>query len=246
MAKLNSDGKSVTVVKGDTLSQIAVDYKSTIGSNLTLNQRIDRLVSLNNIKNKNLIIVGQVIKLTSDASGGGGGGSSSSSASTTSRATIDLFGLQSDTDRTIYATWTWTRSNTDHYETWWEYNTGDGVWFKSSDTEITVNSKQVTYTAPDNAKAIKFTVRPVSKTRKVKGKITRYWTASWSTTKTYDFINNPPTTPPVPEVTLEDYTLTAKLENLDVNAPSIQFKVVQDDTTIYKTSNTSIKTSFPS
>ena len=57
MAKLNSDGKSVTVVKGDTLSQIAVDYKSTIGSNLTLNQRIDRLVFLYNIKNREIIII---------------------------------------------------------------------------------------------------------------------------------------------------------------------------------------------
>ena len=213
-----------TVQKGDTLSKIAAANNTTVSS----------LVSLNKLIDPNHIVVGQVLIISGTAT--------KIKKNTSSKANVIVFGLQSDTTSTIYARWTWDKTNTANYQVRWYYHTGDGVWFKSSDTEITVNSKQATYTAPDNAKAIKFTVRPVSKTRKVKGKITRYWTASWSTTKTYDFINNPPTTPPVPEVTLEDYTLTAKLENLDVNALSIQFKVVQDDTTIYKTSNTSIKT----
>lgn len=213
-----------TVQKGDTLSKIAAANNTTVSS----------LVSLNKLIDPNHIVVGQVLIISGTAT--------KIKKNTSSKANVIVFGLQSDTTSTIYARWTWDKTNTANYQVRWYYHTGDGVWFKSSDTEITVNSKQATYTAPDNAKAIKFTVRPVSKTRKVRGKITRYWAASWSTTKTYDFINNPPTTPPVPEVTLEDYTLTAKLENLDVNALSIQFKVVQDDTTIYKTSNTSIKT----
>lgn len=45
--------KTYTVVKGDTLSKIAKAYGTTV----------DTLVSLNGIKNKNLINVGQVIKL---------------------------------------------------------------------------------------------------------------------------------------------------------------------------------------
>lgn len=213
-----------TVQKGDTLSKIAASNNTTV----------DKLVKLNNIADPNYIVVGQVLIISGTAA--------KVKKNTSSKANITVFGLQSDTTSTIYACWTWDKTNTENYQVRWYYDTGDGVWFKSSDTEITVNSKQATYSAPDSAKAVKFTVRPVSKTRTVKGKETSYWTASWSTTKVYDFINNPPTTPPVPSVTLEDYTLTAKLENLDVNALSIQFKVVQDDTIVYKTSNTTIKT----
>lgn len=212
------------VKKGDTLSKIAADNNTTV----------DKLVSLNKLSNPDYIVVGQTLIIS--------GSAKSIKKNKTSKANIITFGLQSNTDRTIYACWTWDKTNTENYQVRWYYETGDGVWFKSSDTEVTVNSKQDTYTAPENAKAIKFTVRPVSKKRKVRGKETSYWTASWSTTKLYDFINNPPATPPVPSVELEDFKLTAKLENLDVNAISIQFKVVQDDTTVYKISDTTIRT----
>ena len=213
-----------TVKKGDTLSKIAAENSTTV----------DELVRLNNIADANYIVVGQVLIIS--------GSAARVKKNRSSMANVIVFGLQANTTSTIYACWTWDKTNTENYQVRWYYDTGDGVWFQSSDTEITVNLKQATYTAPDNAKAVKFTVRPVSKTRTVRGKETSYWTASWSTTKLYDFINNPPTTPPVPEVTLEDYTLTAKLENLDVNALSIQFKVVQDDITVYKISNTTIRT----
>jgi len=57
IAGVNSDGtvtaKTYTVKKGDTLSKIAKNYGTTV----------DKLVSLNGIQNKNLINVGQVIKL---------------------------------------------------------------------------------------------------------------------------------------------------------------------------------------
>lgn len=210
------------VQKGDTLSSIAVNYNTTVA----------KLVELNKLSNANYIVVGQTLIVSGTAT--------KVKKNTSSKAKILVFGLQSNTDRTLYATWSWDKSNTDKYQVRWYYDTGDGVWFEGDFSDVT--SKQDTYTAPENARRVKFTVRPVSKTRTVRKKTTSYWTASWSTTQTYDYINNPPTTPPVPSVTLEDYRLTAKLENLDVNATSIQFKVVQDDTTIYKTSNTTIRT----
>ena len=213
-----------TVVKGDTLSKIASKYNTTV----------DNLVALNHIADPNYIVVGQVLIVSGKAP--------KVKKNTSSKANVTVFGLQSNTTNTIYACWAWDKKNTENYQVRWYYDTGDGVWFQSSDSEITVNQKQATYTAPDNAKAIQFTVRPVSKMRKVKGKEVSYWTASWSTTKIYDFINNPPTTPPTPSVSIEDYRLTAKLENLDVNATSIQFKVVQDDITVYKISDTTIGT----
>ena len=210
------------VQKGDTLSKIAAANNTTVA----------KLVELNKLANADYIVVGQTIIISGTAT--------TVKKNTSSKAKILVFGLQSDTDRTLYAAWSWDKSNTEKYQVRWAYDTGDGVWFEGDYSDVT--SKQDTYTAPENAKIIKFTVRPVSKKRVVNKKETSYWTADWCTAQKYDFINNPPTTPPVPEVTVEDFRLTAKLENLDVNAISIQFKVVQDDTTVYKTSDTTIKT----
>lgn len=211
-----------TVKKGDTLSEIAQAKGTTVA----------KLVELNHIPDPNFIVVGQVLIISGTAA--------KVKKNKTSKAKVVTFGLQSNTDRTMYAVWQWDRTNTENYQMRWYYNTGDGVWFIGEET--TTTQKQATYEAPANAIQIKFTVMPVSKKRTVRKKETRYWTASWSTTQFYDFINNPPSVPPVPTVTIEDYKLTAKLENLDVNAISIHFKVVQDDTVVYKISDTTINT----
>ena len=52
-------GKTHTVVKGDTLSEIAQKYGTTV----------DTLVQLNGIKDPNLIVVGQVLKLPGSTTG---------------------------------------------------------------------------------------------------------------------------------------------------------------------------------
>ena len=80
MAKLSSDGKSVTVERGDTLSGIALTYLKSAS-------KYKELAALNNISNPNLIYVGQVIKLTGKASGS----SSSSSSSKSNKAKITDF-----------------------------------------------------------------------------------------------------------------------------------------------------------
>lgn len=220
MATLSNDKTYVTVTKGDTLSQIAVTYKKESGG-----KTYQELAKLNNIPNPNYIVVGQKIKLT--------GAAAKVPSNTTSKVDIQVFGLQSNTDRTVYAFWTWDRSNTKEYQVKWFYTTGDGVRFIGS--ESTVTSKQATYTAPANAKKVVFRVKPVSKTRTVNKKETTYWTASWSTDQIYDFANNPPTTPPVPSVTIDKkLNLTASLDNINVNASIIQFEVVKNDSTSVK------------
>lgn len=211
-----------TVKKGDTLSEIAQAKGTTVA----------KLIELNHIVDPNFIVVGQVLIISGTAA--------KVKKNKTSKAKVVTFGLQSNTDRTMCAVWQWDRTNTENYQMRWYYNTGDGVWFIGEET--TTTQKQATYEAPANAIQIKFTVMPVSKKRTVRKKETSYWTASWSTTQFYDFINNPPSVPPVPMVTIEDYKLTAKLENLNVNAISIHFKVVQDDTVVYKISDTTINT----
>lgn len=52
-------GKTYTVVKGDTLSEVAQKYGTTV----------DTLVQLNGIKDPNLIVVGQVLKLPGSTTG---------------------------------------------------------------------------------------------------------------------------------------------------------------------------------
>lgn len=234
--------KTYTVVRGDTLSGIAKRFNTTV----------NYLAKLNNIANVNLIYVGQVLKITEtvtvSSSGSGSSSTNKTTSSTATKATIDAFGLQADTDRTVFATWSWSRSNTDKYDIRWYYTTGDGVRFIGSQEEKSFsNAKpQSTYNAPSNAIAVKFQVKPISKTKKVNDKDVYYWTAEWSTEKTYNFSDNPPTTPSVPTVTIKDYTLTAKLDNINTGGKEIEFQIVKDDSAVYKKGTASIKTNSAS
>lgn len=232
MSILSSDGNSVTVQKGDTLWEIAEDY---LGSGTKYQQ----LASLNKISSPYIIYVGQVIKLNSK-------GSSSTTVKSTdsTKVTITAFGFQSNSDNTLYAAWSWDKNNTENYKVMWYYDTGDGVWFVGSDS--TTEHKQSTYSYPSNANRVKLKVKPVSKTHMVNNKETSYWTANWSTEKIYSISSNPPKEPPTPDVKIENYKLTAELENLDVNAASIQFQIVKDNSTIFKTGTADIKTNHAS
>lgn len=214
-----------TVVKGDTLTKIANDYNTTV----------PKLVELNNIKNPDYIVVGQVLVIS---------GSAVVEKNTTNKAKINVFGLQSNTDRTMYATWIWKKSNTKEYKVIWYYDTGDKVWFIGSDS--TTTDTQSIYNAPANAVRVKVKVKPISKTRTVNKKETTYWTASWSTEKTYNFSDNPPEKPGTPNVTIEKYKLTASVDNLDANAGRVQFQVVKDNKTVFKTGTADVTTSHAS
>lgn len=231
-----------TVKKGDTLSHIAKRYGTTY----------QYLAKINNIPNPNLIYVGQKIIISGASSSSSSSGSSSSSSSSSYKppsstttyptvATIVSFGLQADTDRTVFATWNWSRSNTDKYQVYWAYKTENGVWFTGSDT--TTTTRDSTYNAPANATHVSFKVKPISKTYSSNNNQVHYWTASWSSVKYYSFSDNPPSEPPVPTVSVENYTLTASLDNLDLNADEIQFQIVRNNESVFHTGNAKIKMS---
>lgn len=225
MAKLSSDGKSVTVQKGDTLTDIAVKYAGGYS-------KYKQLAAINNITNPNLIYVGQVIKLTNE----GGSTSGSSSTSTNSNApTINAFGLQSNADNTLFATWAWNKSNTESYKVSWTYATGDGVTFNGNLSTITVDddypalARQSTYSIPNNATKVYFKVKPISKTYKKNDVDTNYWDADWSEIKTWTD-ETPLETPNSPNVEINKFQLIASLDGIDINgATDIEFQVIKDN-----------------
>ena len=232
MAKLSSDGTYVIVEQGDTLSEIARDYAGGASNYKKL-----AAIEKNNIKDPNLIYVGQKIYLTDDA---GSSGSSSSTSNNETKAVIKQFGLVSNAENTLFATWTWGKeSNTASYKVKWTYSTGDGVWFNGNDGSITVDkddraaARQSTYSIPSNATAVKFKVKPISETYEKNNVQTSYWTAEWSNEETFDVANLPPKAPSSPSVTMEKYRLTATLDNLDLDATKIEFQVIKDNSTVF-------------
>lgn len=229
--KTDSSGRKYIIVKsGDTLSGIAAAYKSVTGG-----ASYQKLAELNGIKNPNLIYDGKTLYLTKSSSGGS---SSSSTASSTNsnQAIVDGPRLQLNTTNTLFATWTWDKSNTDHFRVRWLYGTGDGVAFVGEDT--TTTERHALYTIPAQASTrIIFKVLPVSKTKKDKnGNETSYWTAKWSDEKYYYISEQPPAQPSTPTVEIVDNVLTASLSNIQVDfengyrgARQIEFKVVRGD-----------------
>lgn len=218
-----------TVKRGDTLWEIAKDYLSVLGVSTT-QEGVNKLVELNHITDPNYIVVGQKLKIT--------GTPDTVKANTTSKVKITVCGLQADTTRTVYATWQFDKDHLKEYEVRWQYYTANKKWFDGSTS--TTTSRQSVYTAPQNALQVRVRVKPYSttytKTVKKKEKEVSYWTGAWCSYKTYKFSSNPPTAPSsAPTVSIEKYTLTASVDNLNVNGTDIQFNIVKDDTKTFKT-----------
>lgn len=217
------------VKKGDTLSHIAEKYKSTYGFTSTY-AYVNELTKINNLKNPNYIVVGQVIKLK--------GAADDVKPTTTSRVRIDLFGLQSNSDRTMFVTWTWSKSKTKHYEVHWSYY-ADGYWFLNKST---TEYQYSIYTAPAHAKVVKVLVKPVSEIRKVGEMDTAYWSSDWSETKQKVFDADPPpkASTPTAEVEKLKLTITAPLEIHHLYYEGVQIRIIKGDSDIYKTQDVSI------
>lgn len=133
---------------------------------------------------------------------------------------------QTGTDRTLYATWSWNKSGTDKYEVNWDYRTaGKSIWFDGN--HGTSDSKQSTYSPPDNAIKVRVKIRAVAK----KGK---KWKCSWSTAVPYSLEEENLTDPGAPTVTITSGTvnrLTASIsEYTAIGATGIKFEVIQDNT----------------
>lgn len=234
-ATYTKNGNTYYKIKsGDTLSGIAAGTGTTVSA----------LASLNNIKNVNLIYAGTELLIKKGTSSSS---SSSGNKSNSNSVTITKFDRLPGTDNTIYVNWSWGKaSETDHYDVRWWYGTaGDTTMFIGNDSDVGQwDVYQSTYSPPSNASRVSVQIRPVAKTHKVNNKDVSYWTANWSNTLYYYLSNFPPSKPSTPTVAIEKFQLTAELDNIasDINAKSIEFQIVRDDKTVFKTGVSSIVT----
>ena len=155
MAKDNGNG-TVTVEKGDNLWNIAAKF---LGSG----SKCYQIARLNNISNANLIYPGQVLKISETTATASTG---AASGNTANAPVIQTIGVQNGTDRTIFATWTWHKhDSTKEYEYEWYYDTGDSLeWFYGGGGTCGTRQQQ-TFTPAENAKRVKFMVRPIAKSK---------------------------------------------------------------------------------
>ena len=236
--------KKYTVKRGDTLWGIATTYASSISGNTT-QAKINTLVSLNNIKNPDLIYVGQVLTLSSS------GSTSSSDDSSKTKAEVSGFGLKSNdtTGRAMIANWTWKKSGTKGCTVRWKQylngkwvGTDSNIEYPASATTDAAKDMyhQSTFSADAAATKVSFNVRPYYKSDNE----IKYWSdVPWSDTKQYDFANNPPLVPPTPATPVvgeDGVTLTISIDNIDakkLEAVSVKFNIVKDNTSSIHTSN---------
>ena len=226
-----------TVKRGDNLTKIA---NGSCGKNVassisgsTVAAKINTLVKINNIKNKNLIYVGQVLKLSGSTSSTSSTSSSSTTAS--NKPAITALALQSDdtSGRAMYVAWSFSKDHTKNFKVRWVYY-ADGTWQSDGDNETPGYESfycNDTFNAPTRATKVKVVVQAISETKPNSEK--KYWDDVWSAEKIYDFSENPPLPPESPNVEIKDLSLTASISNIkadELYADSVEFEIVKDNT----------------
>ena len=229
-----------TVKRGDTLWDICIEYASSISGNTT-NAKINTLVEINGIKNRDLIYVGQVLKFS--------GSAPSSTTPSSSQAKVSGFGLQSEdtSGRAMIVNWTWSKTSTAGYTVRWQQYL-NGKW-TGSDTDIAHPEDmycQSTFTADKSATKVRFQVRPYYKSN---DKVTYWNDVKWSNWVEYNFADNPPLAPETPTAKLDelnDRKLLISIDNIvadNLDAKYVQFNIVKNNTSsIHTSDNISINT----
>ena len=265
MAVLSSDGKYVTVEPGDTLCGIARDFT---GSESNFKQ----LGAINNIENLNLIYVGQKIYLNKEDSPCTTEDTSEETSGSTSEdenliggvvstvpasphtvvayvwPTVTGFGLQADSDNTLFATWTWhppecnVQDPTQGFSVEWDYWTndkdvyGESIMFKGDHSTVDSDTKYSTYSIPSNAVGIRFRVKALPVTIKYQDpynndeeKEIDAFSTEWGYYFYYYTKDLPPKEPSAPTVSVNGFQLTASVSDVDENANFVTFQLLDQN-----------------
>lgn len=145
-------------------------------------------------------------------------------------------------------TTTTTVDTLDHYTYTWFYQTGDGIWYEDTHADTSGNETRdgfCTYSPPDNWTFVNIHVIPVSKTRKVNGKDTAYWSGELAIAGIYKS-NTFPEVPPTPSVEMDKFELTATVDNVsDARSDEIQFQVY-NNTTLFTSGTAKVQAAMAS
>lgn len=230
-----------TVKRGDTLSKICSTYKSSIAGTTNWD-RILTVSKLNNIKDQDQICVGQVLTFSEST-----GTSSPNTNKSTTTPMITSLGLKAKPisqsggsgDRDVLVRWSFSRPNLGGFTVSWREFLFDGTPLHDEDVNIVYEQAEdcVAVRSCDAASAkVRVSVKPYSKTYKdSNGHDKYYWEdGKWSIARIYEFSNNPPSVPGVPNVSIDNdtLTLTASISNInayEINASKIEFEVIKDN-----------------
>lgn len=205
-----------TVVRGDTLSAIATRYGTTVAT----------LASWNNIKNANLIYVGQ--NLIVAKSGSDPTPTPTTVSTNASMVTITQFGLLAvpgpgESTNTLFVTWDWNKENTEKCIIVWEYqfaNDPQGLWHIGATNEVNKPEydgtpwMENTYDPGENVRYCRCKIRPIAKVKSsTNNSNTYYWYASFCAYQTFDYeTQHLPISPGLPSATLQNDNVTLKFE----------------------------------
>ena len=230
MAKYYEDGNYVIVEKNDTLSAIARDYKKqSVGKTYT------QLAKLNNIKNANIISIGQKIKLTD-----GDDPEPESTTPAKKDPNILQYGKKSTDEKTLFATWEWSKykDKTASYKTQWSYDTdlSKGTYIKklnsvSVDKDAPEAALYDEFSIPTGALHVKFKVLPIAESKTENNEEVFEWTAKWSEEVTFNnsdvLAPDKPTSAPSVEVV--DYKFVITVEGLDPDITTVDFRIYKNE-----------------
>ena len=252
MATLSSDGTYVVVEKGDTLCGIARDYAGG-------ESYYKKLAAINNIKDANVLSIGQKIYLSDSSSphtDGSSGGSSSGSSTestggsvnTSSKSTpkvtyttpsVDVirFGRRANSNTELFIEWEFNggapAGTLAGYYVDWQHYTKDKIWV--IDDQSTTTETHSFYSIPEEATMVWVQITPVSDTYTVtEGDTERevsYWIGKASKGYYYNVKDLPPNAPSAPSVSLKGNNLTASLDNLDDDITYVTFELSKDGKT---------------
>lgn len=156
--------------------------------------------------------------------------------------------LQTGTENLYYCKWKFKKTNTKEFSWEWQYTHNGSVWFSGGSGTTAYSDGAAAFTAtyspPENAKSIRFRVKPVAKEITKKKKKVAAYKGSMSAWVTTSKVNVYPETPSAPSVELlKNNILKITLETYDPLAKTIQFEVLEvrnNNPSIYKRAGTRV------